>query len=124
MMSNEVEYTFADTGTFEIEVCGWYCDSLVCEIVVVVVNVGVEEFNIQDSIFRVCPNPFSESISIISSQNMQSIEIRNVLGEILLQQQAYGKDCRVDVGHFSKGIYLLEVNITTGVRYMKMMVRE
>lgn len=111
----DVEYTFADTGFYEIEVCGEYCDSLVCAVVSVEVSVGVEEFKVSTiQGLKVWPNPTSGVLNMESDEVIESVSILDPLGRPLIHHKAVTKNLVLDVSFLPAGTYLIEATDKNG----------
>jgi hypothetical protein len=69
---------------------------------------GVEEMNENNSI-SVYPNPSTNGLTIESPQK-STIEILNIQGQTILQQQIQQGKTNIDMSGLSKGVYILRLN--------------
>jgi hypothetical protein len=65
--------------------------------------------NISQEIFKVFPNPATESFKIFSDASNAQIEIYNSLGEICLQKSVSEFPAVIDVHELSRGFYFLKI---------------
>ncbi len=71
---------------------------------------GVNEIISKDT-FRIFPVPANEKISIISGSPIISIELFNVIGELVYNKTCFSKKkISFDVTDFETGVYMLKVN--------------
>ncbi|MCR9172074.1 MAG: T9SS type A sorting domain-containing protein [bacterium] len=82
--------------------------------------VSVDELS-QKSSLQVYPNPAQDHITIKSDAALVGIQIKNLLGELVLE--ADGFSSQVSVEHLPSGIYLLEVE-SEGQKISKRFVKE
>jgi hypothetical protein len=71
------------------------------------------------------PNPATEYIHVTSEKaNISGIEIRSVDGKLLLktQESVPVQEIGIDTRNFERGLYLLKVNTTNGVRTMRIQI--
>ncbi len=62
-------------------------------------------FEQQASILQVFPNPASTTINISGSENMKSLQICNITGQVVLQQAQVGP--HINVAHLPDGLYTI-----------------
>src|SRR5690606_9792598 len=75
-------------------------------------NVGVEEFEIQASIY---PNPTRSQIKIVlESTTIQSVQLYSLDGIQVMNEKADGKTTIVDLSNLQTGIYLVKINTNNG----------
>ena len=84
---------------------------------------GILEYpSINDQII-VYPNPANENLNILSLNNantVESFEITDVLGKIILKSGQYPgiqKVVSIDISQFAKGTYFIKTNLKSGVNY-------
>ena len=80
----------------------------------------VSEANTVGSV--VYPNPTQGKVTI-EAENLQSISIFNMLGEIILETSTNGDVFEYDFNHEKAGIYFVKVKTTKGTETMKVTVR-
>jgi hypothetical protein len=64
-----------------------------------------------DSFFTIYPNPANEIINIESSENIQSIEIYNLAGQLLIHQQLNTKYSAIDIEQLNKAVYIVKIKV-------------
>jgi hypothetical protein len=69
-----------------------------------------ENKNIKDKLYHY-PNPANETINIESSENIQSIEIYNLAGQLLIHQQLNTKYSTIDIEQLTKAVYIVKVKL-------------
>ena len=81
---------------------------------------GVEEEGI--SVVGVAPNPADDFVDITVEGNLRSVTLRNLKGEILLQQPGDGSQTlRIDTSLLPRGLYIVEVDTVQG-RFIRKLV--
>ena len=81
---------------------------------------GVEEAGI--SVVGVAPNPADDFVDITVEGNLRSVTLRNLKGEILLQQSGDGSQTlRIDTSLLPRGLYIVEVDTVQG-RFIRKLV--
>lgn len=115
-LGEEVQYTFADTGSFVVEACGWYCDSLVCETVEISVVAGMQQVNRKpQQHIQVWPNPADDILNVGCDEIIEHISITDISGKLLYNRRVNSRQTLVltnEIGSF--GFYLLEVTTDSG----------
>jgi hypothetical protein len=70
---------------------------------------------IEKSLVGVFPNPAKNFISINASQKINTINITDVTGKVLINNSVVeDSNYKVDVYNFSKGIYFYQVSLSNG----------
>jgi len=88
--------------------------------------VGVKEVNSMANVFRVFPNPTTNKITVMvtdKSYEVQTIELRNVLGAVLKTITITSAETLVDLSLYSNGVYFIKVNTKAG-SYTQKIVKE
>lgn len=55
------------------------------------------------------PNPVNDFLNITASEGIENIQIYNVLGQLILEQEITGQDIKIDFSVYKSGIYLVSV---------------
>jgi len=71
------------------------------------------------SAFYIFPSPTSNTITIYSDSNFQTIEIVDILGKIVHFQTNNGNNITLDVSHFSTGVYFVRIINEEGFKVQK-----
>jgi hypothetical protein len=81
--------------------------------------------NLASESFSVSPNPTSGVLQINNSSSIEKVEIRDLLGRVLLTQ-AYSatNQASLDLSSFSNGILIVEVYDKSGMITAKRIVKE
>jgi|GEM_PF-3098822 len=86
-------------------------------------NISLEEHD--EAELKFYPNPASQWLDVeFPSAGLHSIEIADVLGRIVLQQQVSGIHGQLDVSHLSPGTYILQARNPTGHQWIEKVVIE
>lgn len=85
-------------------------------------NVGINEYYFQNSL-SLFPNPSYGIFTVSASANMKSIEIFDVLGNIIISQTVNSQQVTVNLS-FTNGIYFVKVLDVNGNSTMKKMIIE
>jgi hypothetical protein len=111
VVANEVQYSFSDTGTFAIDVCGWYCDSLVCTTLEITISTGLDDYSTDHrSGLIISPNPSNDFIYLNAQSNIQHASIKDLTGRLVITTHPNTKSCRIDVSSLPNGTYLVEAS--------------
>ena len=78
---------------------------------------GVESFTQLD--FDFYPNPTKNSITITANGTIQSIQLCDMQGRVLMTRKADAVQATIDVSNYSNGIYFLKVNSANGEKSKK-----
>lgn len=70
--------------------------------------IGIENED-DPSTIDVYPNPASDFIQLTAATEIQSIQILNVLGEVIFQSTSPTNNSMIYVSDFEKGLYLIEI---------------
>jgi hypothetical protein len=73
--------------------------------------VGNYEINEKEKDIRLYPNPANETINIESSVNIQSIEIYDLAGQLLIHQQLNTKYSTIDIEQLTKAVYIVKIKL-------------
>ncbi len=72
--------------------------------------------------FAVYPNPASDVVFITAEKEVQSIEIYNMLGKMILTQAPATNELKIDISGLEKGLYIIKAkagNEVSSVRFIK-----
>ncbi|MEP7171434.1 MAG: T9SS type A sorting domain-containing protein, partial [Bacteroidota bacterium] len=72
--------------------------------------------------FSISPNPASESITISSQLGKKEIEIYNLLGEKVFQQQLRTSNFKLQTSNFPNGMYIIKAYTDKGVFQQKLVI--
>ena len=76
----------------------------------------------QDFALSVFPNPTSDNIQITSKRQLVSVRVFDVQGKLLQSIHSGGPTSTIDVSHFEKGVYLLEIQTDTQLYRRKVVI--
>lgn len=77
--------------------------------------VGLKEVSKQISLFEVYPNPFNSKFTIeLSTSELVSIEIYNVVGDVVKKQTISENKSVIDLSAYSAGVYFVKVSTKSG----------
>lgn len=82
---------------------------------------GINVLN--SSTINVFPNPAINYIQIQSQENIQTIELMNLSGQLVQQYQPGRNEFSLKVDHLDKGIYLLKIYTTLGLEIKEIIVQ-
>ncbi len=83
-------------------------------------NVGINELKNVDNSLTLFPNPANGILNIVSSTStINSIEIKNNLGELIYQQLIVNRQPSINVSEFKSGIYFITVKTDEGTSCKK-----
>lgn len=87
---------------------------------VIVVAQGFVEY---DAMIQLFPNPAKESLMILSDQQISSIMIFNVHGEIVFHQKLAAKKQHINTSEFKAGIYTVRLKTEQGITSRKLIIK-
>jgi len=73
--------------------------------------VSVEESNVQDTELAVYPNPFKDALNVTADSELQSIQISDMTGKVVLESALQCKSCQIPTADLASGIYLVRMKI-------------
>jgi serine protease AprX len=86
--------------------------------------VGVKEVSSIANVFSVFPNPTANKITVKvtdKSYEVQTIELRNVLGALLKTMAITSDETLIDLSTYANGVYFIKVNTKAGSSTQKIM---
>jgi ELWxxDGT repeat protein len=106
-ISGETNQTLEITtiGDYTVEIVDGACTKMSEVLSVSSIGVGVNDIDLKNEI-RLFPNPTNGKLSIQTEIEIESIQLVDVSGRVLLSQ----KDSQIDLSGYSRGIYLVKVN--------------
>ncbi len=70
---------------------------------------------LDQSVFLIYPNPTAGEIKITSLRNnIKSIEVTNVLGDIILDNRIGGRNINMSLSHLNSGLYFVKISTVEG----------
>ncbi len=84
------------------------------------ITVGIDE--LQNSLLKIYPNPFKESITVDVKDNFRTIEIFNTNGLSIFNSEinhSESKSIELDLKNLKKGIYYLKISTPRGALFKK-----
>jgi beta-glucanase (GH16 family) len=63
---------------------------------------------------RLYPNPFSDKVKITANQEISTITVRNLVGQILLSTQTNSREMNLDLHNIYTGNYLITIKLSNG----------
>lgn len=113
--ANTENYTATQNGDYNVVVTdGNGCEGTAVEVTVTGVGIG----NIANDVaIKLYPNPANEFLVIESSENIVSYEVRNVLGQVMLQ--ADNGNSIINTSHLAAASYIIIINTNKGTAVRK-----
>ncbi len=119
-------YEFSDLmckdGTYYYKVTAYYAD-IDCEsdyalaegstddyVTVTVVSINENS----DSHIKIYPNPAKDRIKV-EAEHINSLTIVNMMGQVVMRQDADSDEMTLDLGDFESGMYMLQIETASGV---------
>lgn len=91
----EVNFSFDNDGS------GFIVDNIN---IIDLENLGLNEYN--KTVISIYPNPVIDHININSNEKINSIQITDLTGKVILDETTTNK---INVNHLSKGVYLIKI---------------
>ncbi|MEM6376803.1 MAG: FG-GAP-like repeat-containing protein, partial [Bacteroidota bacterium] len=73
---------------------------------------SVNEF--ENTAFTITPNPTEDRVSVTSSSLIESVELYNNLGQIVLKSKVNKEQIHLDLSSYTSGIYILKASTSSG----------
>ena len=78
---------------------------------------GIRDF--ETNVIQLYPNPVLDSLTISSTENMSSIEVVNMLGQVIFANKINEIETQVDMSRYATGTYIIRVMVDTKVEIFK-----
>jgi len=82
-------------------------------------NASLATTAFQSSKLQYFPNPVNDVLNISYSENIQSVNVYNMLGQQVLTAKVDTKDAKIDVSSLATGNYVVKANTNDAVQVMK-----
>lgn len=82
-------------------------------------SLGVDDNQI--SLFNYFPNPVKDVLTIKAQNNVEDVKVFNMLGQMVLRQNPYSRDCIVDLSTMQTGAYFVQVSIGNTVETVRIL---
>ncbi|HPL03601.1 MAG TPA: T9SS type A sorting domain-containing protein [Bacteroidales bacterium] len=81
---------------------------------------NTEDFNIAE--IQIFPNPATSILNIVSEENIESIEILNISGQVVNYKTVSNNIAKVDISALSSGIYFAKIYLSDNILVNKFVV--
>ncbi|MBL7886998.1 MAG: T9SS type A sorting domain-containing protein, partial [Flavobacterium sp.] len=78
---------------------------------------GIRDF--ESTIIQLYPNPVLDSLTISSTENMSSVEVVNMLGQVIFANKINEMETQVDMSRYATGTYIIRVMVDAKVEIFK-----
>lgn len=85
-------------------------------------NVGIND-NALTGVLAMSPNPTTDVLNILSTNDLQFVEVTNVAGQVLLKQTCIDKTQQLQLQNFVEGIYFVRVVYSNGMSVTKKVIK-
>lgn len=69
--------------------------------------------------FSVFPNPFNETLSIVSPVEISDVTLHNILGQVVMKTEVHAKQCELVNIRIAAGVYFAEIKMLDGIQIKK-----
>jgi hypothetical protein len=76
--------------------------------------VNIDELQKSEQTLTIIPNPGSDTVKIIASDNMNHISLYASDGRMVLDRSVFGKEAIINISHLTKGIYVVRATLQNG----------
>jgi len=109
----DIEISVSDEGTDKIVIP--------CKLIVSIpVGPGVGEYSVKTLVF---PNPATNNITVISTQNINSVQIINFVGQTVYSSVVNKEQTTINTSNLTPGIYFIRVNTEAGAQNVKLIIK-
>jgi hypothetical protein len=84
--------------------------------------VGIKENSMNLDEIQIFPNPSSERIDIRSPSIINSLQIFDIAGKLLVETEVRKKQCHIDAGILKEGLYFFKINSENGIVIKKVLI--
>jgi len=74
------------------------------------------KFELKDIVLEVFPNPTNGTVNIKSNQTIKGVALLDYAGRVIYKTNVMGEEMKLNLSHFSKGIYSLRAQYLDGQR--------
>jgi hypothetical protein len=82
-------------------------------------SVSVPKPNRYKNFYELYPNPSRTELTITSSGKITNISLSNILGQILYKEEENANELKIDVRNLQPGIYLVKINDSAIMKFIK-----
>ena len=80
--------------------------------------------DLDNEIIAIYPNPFSDNVSIIVSENVKDIVIMNNIGQSIMKLQSSSHNIQINTSDFNSGIYFVRFVMNDGSHITKKLIKQ
>jgi hypothetical protein len=91
-----------------------YCENIF------MTTTGIEKNEVTVTNFKLFPNPFNESLTIQSEENMSCYTLFNSLGEMIREEKLNVKEFKIQTENLVRGIYFIRIESENGLLVKKL----
>jgi hypothetical protein len=91
-----------------------YCENIF------MTTTGIEKNEVTGANFKLFPNPFNESLTIQSEENISGFSLYNSLGEKIREEVIFAKEYTIQTEGLVSGIYFIRIESENGLLVKKM----
>lgn len=118
-----VNFTVPSTGVYYI---GFKCYSLADMWLLFLDDINITEvsaINEASAGFEMYPNPAKEVLNVVSTSEVSKVRVTNMLGAVVYESVATGKEIRVNTSSLNAGMYILSLETEQGIISRKFSVQ-
>jgi PKD repeat protein len=78
---------------------------------------GIRDF--ETNVIQLYPNPVLDNLTISSTENMSSVEVVNMLGQVIFANKINEIETQIDMSRYATGTYIIRVMVDTKVEIFK-----
>jgi hypothetical protein len=75
---------------------------------------SLQEWNAANTTVMVYPNPANDRVSISSAEKINTIDVYDLKGELILSESVASTQTNLDLSDLNAGIYLAKINMVNG----------
>jgi len=106
--------------SIEISVTDLANDKIIIPCILRVDRVGIDEHTIKTLVF---PNPATNEVTVKSTQNINTIQIINFVGQTVYSTNVNKDQITINTSNLSAGIYFIRVNTEVGSQNIKLIIK-
>jgi Secretion system C-terminal sorting domain/PKD domain len=112
-------HTYTEEGEYTVTLTSNYlCENSSIKSETINVILGIDDFSIK-KIVEIYPNPVKDIMNIETTSVISSIEVLNILGQVLYSEKTNTNKIQIDISAFSAGNYFVRVTVDNNTNVLQ-----
>jgi hypothetical protein len=111
----DLTHEYAEAGTYDVFVCGEYCDSLLCDTISIDVVTAIFDQTTSSGCLLASPNPFTDHINLTLPEGTMSVLMYDMTGQVVFNMNPLRSEVvDLDLSSLPTGAYLIRTQDALG----------